>query len=778
MAYLTNNLKVSFNTIHAVNHINNYNISRNKINNDEYNNTNSTPHKNSVNKTSQNYILLPNPNPMCHKKNISSRVIQISLSENKIQKSLPCNKENDKNKKYTKIDNNIYDTKNTLLESIKESNCDSTTINNNDTNSDEYNYNDLLKELNNISENKKNSIKKTKQKHAKHYSDFTNTKNVLKTNKKNKSNNKNTKNYDSNKNNNNKKYLNNENNNKNNLSLVKSKTGIKKINVNNIFDRNNILNEIGNYELYILNNINNICYNNEQDDALLDSKLNKYVLEQLENKNDNKQKKPYKKESTFINNFNSDYSFESDDCKKNFIGSKINNYPISNNLFKDISFRTLTNSSESKIEVPENINKKKKSKTKITNNLILNNDNNNLNEQYFKIKYYNLAQDLSPNFNINKFNNNDYSELKKNIKRNISENILKNNQKKNDKKYIENKIYTILNNKKNNNNQNSSNKKNNNSKEKKKEFKSNESWYKINKNNIFNKKRLCYTNNGKIIKKSKLKISINDNNSNKIKEKKIKKKTLSNLSIDKIVDNNLENKRKNIKFFVSNNSINYTKHTIDKSNKKNLSSSIRQSKLKSKSTPKKISNFLPFNNSNINNKIKNKNVFDNSLTSLPKKTVNSYSHKNKTADKSFKKISKKLFVPKIFININKNNNKRITNRKIKHKKKLNVKNYLNLENLFFKDYIYKCNINSFINNNKNNSIINLKSNLYNTISKTKSNSISMKKTKIIYNKFSNTKRNFKNESIYTKKNIKTNMVCDKDKNTINIKNKVNKNYII
>jgi len=186
MAYLTNNLKVSFNTIHAVNHINNYNISRNKINNDEYNNTNPTAHKNSVNKTSHNYILLPNPNTMCHKKNISSRVIQISLSENKIQKSLPFNKENDRIKKYKKKDNNIYDTKNTLLESIKESNCDSTTINNNDTNSDEYNYNDLLKELNNISENKKNSLKKTKQKHSKHYSDFTNTKNVLKTNKKNK----------------------------------------------------------------------------------------------------------------------------------------------------------------------------------------------------------------------------------------------------------------------------------------------------------------------------------------------------------------------------------------------------------------------------------------------------------------------------------------------------------------------------------------------------------------------------------------------------------------
>ena len=107
----------------------------------------------------------------------------------------------------------------------------------------------------------------------------------------------------------------------------------------------------------------------------------------------------------------------------------------------------------------------------------------------------------------------------------------------------------------------------------------------------------------------------------------------------------------------------------------------------------------------------------------------------------------------IFININKNNNIKKGNKK---NKKLSVKNILNIDNLFLKDYIYKCSINSFINNN-NNSIINLKSNLYNTISKTKNNSISMQNNKLIYNKLSNTNRIHK---------IKNHIINDKEKNFV------------
>jgi hypothetical protein len=520
------------------------------------------------------------------------------------------------------------------------------------------------------------------------------------------------------------------------MSSIKNNKENKKKDKNNIlYYRNNILNDIGNYELYIFNNINNIYFNNEQNDNLLESKLNDFIFEQLINKKINKNKHTFNKETTFVNNFNSDYSFESnDDYKKLLIGSKINNYPINNNIFKDISFKSLTNSSESKNETHENMKKNKKFNSKIYNGLILN--KNNLNAKIYNIKSYNITQNTNYFLDNNKYKNEEYSIYKKNIKRNISESILKNDQKINDKKHI-NKIHSIINNKKNNYIIKKSI-------EKKNLCISNESWCKKNNNNnIFNKKIFYYTNNGKMAKKSQLKISINDTYLNK--EKKVNKKTLSNSSIDKIIDNNNENNRKNLKLILYNSSLKI-KNSKEKSRKRN-SSSIRKTKIKSKSTPKEMNNNFPFNNSSIINHKKNKKIiFDNNSLSLPKKTINSYSHKNKAQDKSLKKTSKKIFVPKIIININKNNNKKKGNKK---NKKINVNNYFNIDNLFLKDYIYKCSINSFINNN-NKSIINLKSSLYNTISKTKRNSISMKNNKILYNNLANTNRIHKNKIIFDK----------------------------
>lgn len=105
----------------------------------------------------------------------------------KYKKKIINNKVNpNTNKKNKKQDENInindY-TKNALLESIKESNCDSTTINNNETNSEDFNYNDLLNEFNKISNNKKGDIKKISQKHMKHYSDINGSINLLKVQK-------------------------------------------------------------------------------------------------------------------------------------------------------------------------------------------------------------------------------------------------------------------------------------------------------------------------------------------------------------------------------------------------------------------------------------------------------------------------------------------------------------------------------------------------------------------------------------------------------------------
>lgn len=143
-------------------------------------------------------------------------------------------------------------------------------------------------------------------------------------------------------------------------------------------------------------------------------------------------------------------------------------------------------------------------------------------------------------------------------------------------------------------------------------------------------------------------------------------------------------------------------------------------------------------------------------------------------NKSCQKISNKLFIPAILININKNND---LNHKIKNKNGINK--HKKLENLFG-DYFEKLSINSCkMKNNSNisknnNSIINLKNSLYQTISKTKSNSISMNKTKRIFKKYCNNISSFsshinrktKNNSTCAKKNIKTNIEVINKKNNV------------
>ena len=126
-------------------------------------------------------------------------------------------------------------------------------------------------------------------------------------------------------------------------------------------------------------------------------------------------------------------------------------------------------------------------------------------------------------------------------------------------------------------------------------------------------------------------------------------------------------------------------------------------------------------------------------------------------NKSCQKISNKLFIPEILININKNND---YNHKIKNKKGINK--HKKLYNLFG-DYFEKISINSCKKKNnsnisKNNSIINLKNSLYQTISKTKSNSISMNKTKRLFKKYYN---NASSASSHINRKNKNNSTCVK-----------------
>ena len=839
MAYPTNYLRENFNCIHTTHNNFNYNNLPNTINcskdtnshNRHYLNfSNKSNNKNiminTTNKKPSNCILLSNKNSLYQiqytttqrQPKVSSSINLISklLKEKnnnllKYKKKIISNKVNpNMNKKNKKQDENInindY-TKNTLLESIKESNCDSTTINNNETNSEDFNCKDLLNDFNKISNNKKYEIKKISQKHMKHYSDINGSINILKS----------AKNYNKKDsvNNNNKKEINkikfskiynscikkkntqrikypknskginvvasNKINNKSTISNFSSfisnninqRRNNNNLNMNLYIDKNDLLNDIQFFELGFINNINNILYNNDKSEKLLESKIEKNIVDQLINKNliiKSKRLKRCHKEKSFVNNFNSDYSFESDGLKKSYGGPKISNYPINDNIFKDISFRSLTNSSESfsiKKETNENIDnnnelhghKKKKWNMK-NNDIILNSDNLLVDNFYLKNNYIQT----------------DYNNYKKDIKRNISENILK-KEKINKKKYIENNIYSILNNKKNkeNNNATNNNISKDTSKRNKTKNKSNESGYKINKNKILNQKRFCFTNNEKTIKRNKLKISINDNTLSKILEKeKIKSEKViqNNQFKNKIfkINKNVESRRRNINLILSSNSMNYSKYSMDKNTKSNKSSSILKAKLKSKSTPKehkKKNISLNGNNKNFN-KIINKNsqiIYESSLITLPSVKKSSHIKQKKMVNKSCQKISNKLFIPEILININKNSN---NNHKIKNKNGINKNK--KLDNLFG-DYFEKLSISSCkMKNNSNisknnNSIINLKNSLYQAISKTKSNSISTNKTKRLFKKYYNNvnsasshiNRNNKNNSSCAKNHIKTNI---------------------
>ena len=852
MAYPTNYLKENFNSIHTITHNNfNNNNLRSTINclkdannhNKHYLHiSNKSNNKNlMINKKYNNCILLSNKNSSYQiQYTTTQRQPQVSSSINLISKLLKeknnnllknkkkiiTNKVNpNMNKKNKKQDENInindY-TKNTLLESIKESNCDSTTINNNETNSEDFNCNDLVNDLNKNSNNKKGDIKKFGQKHMKHYSDINGSINILKSDK----------NYNKKEsmNNNNKKEINkikfskicnscikkkntqrikypknnkiinvgcNKFNNKSTLSTISSiipnnnnqrGNNNKNLNKNLYIDKNDLINDVQNFELDFINNINNIFYNNEQSDKLLESKIEKNILDQLINQNMNIKSKRLKRyEKSFVNNFNSDYSFESDGLKKSYGGPKISSYPINDNIFKDISFRSLTNSSDSfslKKEINENIDNNeshghKKCKWNMKNNdIILNSDNLLVDNFYLKNNYIQT----------------DYNNYKKDIKRNISENILKKKEKINKKKYRENNIYSILNNKKNKENINTIN---NNiskdtSKRNKTKNKSNEFGFKINKKKIFNQKRFCFTNNEKTIKRNKLKISINDNTLSKILEKeKIKSEKISNNNQfkNKIfkINKNVESRRRNINLILSSNSMNYSKYSMDKNAKSNNSSSVLKAKLKSKSTPKehKKKNISLYDNNKNYNKIINKNsqiTYENPLITLPNVKKSSHIQKKKMVNKSCQKISNKLFIPAILININKNND---LSHKIKNKNGINK--HKKLENLFG-DYFEKLSINSCkmknnsnINKN-NNSIINLKNSLYQTISKTKSNSISMNKTKRIFKKYCNNvssvsshiNRKTKNNSTLAKKIINSNIeIINKKINVSNLLKKEN-----
>ena len=806
MAYLSNNIKDTFNLINKNNYSNNryYNI-KNIINYSKETNNNSKNYLNnninlnhltsSINKKNQNSILLSSHNSLNQNK-ITTRQFHISSTLN-LNSKIFHNKKNSpsKNKKKQiknklninyKIKNqdlnmNLYDNnKNVLLESIKESNCDSTTIYNNETISDDINYNELLNEYNKIENNKNNDKKEIGKKHIKHFSDVSNSLNLLKNDKIPKKENEFLKINNSCIKKNNKKYINHNKSNKinNNIKSIENNKEKNKKNINSklLLDRNNILKDIQIYELEFVNSINNIYNNYEQNEILSEKKMEKKIFEQIINNNINKfkNKKSYNKEKSFINNFNIDYSFESDGYKKVYGLSKINNLPINDNIFKDISFRSLTNSSESfsfkgtknEIIKNENINKKRKK----VNNRKLNLKNNFI--------IFNDEIDMEIKKNINNYIFTDYLNYKEDIKRNISEIIIKEKKKKNKKNFIEKNICSIINNEKNkklntiNNNINREISKLN---KKKNKIYLNESENKINKTKLFNQKKICFENNGKKIKKQKLKININDNFLSKVKKKeKIKNLNSSNNQKIRNPENhiNFKKKRRNINLILSNNSLNYWKYTMDKSIKNNISILIKPPKIKYKSTPKEQKNSIySYNNANKNNKIINNqhhNKFDNSLTALSNIYLSNFHQPKKNlVNKSYQKISNKSFLQEILIN--KNN---LNKQNIKHKNKINI--FKKIEIQMYDDYIGKSTINSSkkqynsnINKN-NNSIINLKNSLYQTINKTKSNSISINNTKSLYNKYYNnvnysSNRNQKNNSTFIKKYNKINIeINDKE----------------
>ena len=727
MAYLINIFKENYKTIQ------NESSKKSKIFKNNNYIINTEPNKkiqsNYINKTLVNSNLLLNLNENSYNNNEtnsrklrSPNIIPKLLKEkNKVLKDKKykiINKRNLYQDKDLKLNNiNLKDfTKNTLLESIKESNCDSTTINNNENETNNNDYNNDLKYKFIPHEN--NLKQKSIQKHNKHNSDIIISIDIEESdiNKFQKTNN-----LQINKNINKKGVINKNEKGENNIKCKRKKLKEKnKFNKNFLFDKNNILKDINSYEINIINSINNIFSINQNLENFMEPKFKNKIL----NLNANKNKAEDKKEKSFINNFNSDYSFESEDFKKNYIGAKIINCPI-NNIFKDISFNSLTNSSES---------------------FSLNDENNGEKHKVFKNNNINYIVDKNDKFIIKKISENKkFNYIDKNnskdkrMKRNISENILKDNQKTKNKKFNDNKINSVLNNKIENINTsiNSTNQNNSKYNRKKKKLTLNESIYKLNMDKIYIQKKIDFTNYGKNITKIKKKICINDNilNTKKKKEKIINEKGFNKLSIN---DTNFQYKKRNSKFN-SINSIDYFKYSIDKNIKTNM--------LKSKSTSrKKKANHFSLNNAH---KIKNKSISNNSLISFTK-----YSNLKKPIKKCYKKITEKLFTPDNLANIKKRD-KKFNKNKIFNTKN---KNETNLYNLFSKDYISKYNISSSIGtpfNNSNNidkNKINLKQSLYYTISKTKFNSIYKQNGKIMFNTISNSKRNYNNNTC-SKKNF-------------------------
>lgn len=683
MSNITNNLKGTLNPIN-VNTIKNILSIQNEITKFRSNYKNmSEPtrnlHANSLYKKGNNNILLIDSNPIIY--NINSNHLNTPYSKNIIINLLPEKKRYCTNSKKNRAINrrNLnkvikkgstsinYNTNIKLFESIMESNCDSTTINNNETYSDYYNSE--LNEFKKISKNKKSEIKKIIKSHTKHYSDIVNSGILSKSNKKNIIKDKNKyKRKKSNKIINIKKVI---KTNKN-IKIIKNKYNKRinsNINAKLSIDRNNILIDIKNHELSIVDSLNRIYYNNEHNENLLNLKINDIILGKLKNINTNRNKINCFDKISFIENFNSDYSFENDYFKENYSGAKISKY----NNIENLSFNILTTNQESFNEQNQKASKKKEIIEKKINN--------------FKKTNKNLIFNIESIIDNNIINHNDiqyfkqyYNNWENEIKRNTSENGIYRNQTTNFKKFNKNNIvYNNLNNNKKNliknsiNNTNSNKSKNN---KKKNKLQSNENHYKIN-NNLDNLKRIYYISNQKAIKKPNRKISINDKTSlSKMNKEDTNEKNICYLSINNIVEknNNLKNGR-NIKFFLTSNSINHLKYSIENKIEPNIYHSLKQSKLKTCSTPKdqKINNFSIKNNSNNNNtKIKNNKFSYISSLNFEPNNINSKPFLKKLQNKSDQKVQKKFFTSEILNNIKKNIknikkfiNKNNNNRRIK-----------------------------------------------------------------------------------------------------------------
>ena len=189
-----------------------------------------------------------------------------------------------------------------LLETIKESNCDTTTLNNYETNSEDYNYKDFMILYNNkiFSNNKK----------TKYHNDIAKNNFIKK---------------------------------KNNQQVgnVKRKNELKNIGKNSSLNKikNILLNDIEKYEFDILNCIN-CMYNNNNFKSLKDK------LQMDINTNDINILGNIKYSFINYNNHNSNYSFEREEENKNNIGKIVNTHLRNEKIIKDISVKELSKSKE------------------------------------------------------------------------------------------------------------------------------------------------------------------------------------------------------------------------------------------------------------------------------------------------------------------------------------------------------------------------------------------------------------------------------------------------